>query len=140
MSANHSHTGWVTRWLPLVLRVLAVAIAAYPAVQKFLAYSSQVSQFAAWGVPWPAVAVPLSGIAELVAVVSLAFGIAGRLGAATLGFTMVVAIAAAGPNPFNVVVLLASVGICALGTGPYSYWTPSISDLPELTTRRTGLP
>jgi len=103
MSASQSRAEWFTRWLPLVLRAVAVTTAAYPAVQKFLEYSSQVSQFAAWGVPVPAVAVPLSGVAELFAIVSLAFGIAGRLGGATLGVTMVVAIAAAGPNRFNVV-------------------------------------
>ncbi len=136
MSTSQSRTERVTRWLPVVLRAVAVTIAAYPAVQKFIEYSSQVGQFAAWGVPWPAVAVPLSGVAELFAVVSLAFGIAGRLGGATLAVTMVVAIAAAGPNPFNVVVLLASVGICVLGTGPYSYWNLSVSDLPEVTRRR----
>jgi len=95
--------------------------------------------FAAIGVPWPAVAVPLSGVAELFAVASLALGIAGRLGAATLGSTMVVAILAAGTNPFNVLVLLASVGICVLGTGPYSYWSLSVSDLPEVTVRDAGV-
>jgi len=140
MTSGRSNRGRFIRWLPLVLRVLAVTITVYPAIQKFLAYSSQVDEFAAYGIPWPAVAVSLSGVVELVAVVSLAFGIAGRLGAGTLASTMLVAIAAAGPNPWNVLVLLASAGVCLLGTGPYSYWTLPASTLSGLPARIAGAP
>lgn len=35
----------------------------------------------------------------------------------------------AGSNPFSVAVLVASAGIVALGTGPYSYWDPTITEL-----------
>lgn len=129
MTASRSGAGLCARWLPIVLRALVVTVTAYPAIQKFLDYSAQVSEFAAYGVPWPAVAVPLSGVVELLAVVSLAFCVAGRFGAGALASTMVVAIVAAGPNPWNVLILLASIGICILGTGSYSYWSPSVRKL-----------
>lgn len=122
----------VARWLPVVLRVIAVTITAYPAVRKFLEYSYRVNQFASYGMPWPEVAVPVTGVIELLAIVSIGVGIAGRLGAAALVVGMIVAIVAAGPNPFSVLVLLASAGICLLGTGPYSYWSPAYGELAPL--------
>lgn len=139
MRSGRSSVEWTTRRLPIVLRTLAVTITVVPAVAKFLAYSSQVDAFASYGVPWPAVAVPLVGVVELLAVVSLSFGIAGRLGAGALVVTMLVAVVAAGPSPFNVVVLLASVGVCLLGTGPYSCWNASVTDLSGLPARAAGI-
>ena len=107
---------------PVILRALAVTITLYPAIRKFAEYSYRVTQFKTYGIPWPELAVPVTGLIELVAIVSIGFGIAGRLGGGALAVGMVVAIVAAGPNPFSVIVLLASLGIVLLGTGPYSYW------------------
>lgn len=129
MSSTGRFSGSVGRWLPVLLRVVAVTLTAYPAVRKFLEYSYRVQQFASYGIPWPEVAVPVTGLIELVAIALLAAGFAGRLGAGMLVGGMVVVAVTAGPNPFSVAVLLASAGILVLGTGPYSVWDPTVPDL-----------
>jgi uncharacterized membrane protein YphA (DoxX/SURF4 family) len=129
MNKEYWSSHGIARWLPVVLRVIAVTVTLYPAVRKFLEYSYRVQRFASYGIPFPELAVPLSGVVELLAIGSLTIGVAGRLGAGTLVVTMVVAIASAGPNPFSVLVLAASAGIIVTGTGPYSYWDPTLSDL-----------
>ena len=113
-----------TRFLPVVLRaVVALAVAA-PATAKFLDYQGQVDFFVSLGIPQPELTVLLVGLVEVAALVMLVLGIAGRVAAAALVVVMVVAIVTAGANPLNVVVLLGSLGIVALGTGPYSLWQP----------------
>ena len=111
--------------LAVLLRVIVVTVTAYPALRKFTEYTYRVARFEAYGLPWAELAVPVTGVVEFVAIVAVGFGIAGRLGAGALVVGMLVAIVAAGPNPFNVLVLVASVGIVLLGTGPYSYWDPT---------------
>lgn len=123
----------ITKWLPIVLRGVAVTVTVYPAIRKFTQYSYRVQEFASYGVPFPELAVPVSGAVELFAVVSIAGGIAGRLGAGSLLVTMVVAVATAGPNLFNGLLLVAAAGILVLGTGPYSYWDPSFGELLDAT-------
>jgi len=124
----------------LLLRVVAVTVTAYPAFRKFLEYSYRVGEFESYGMPFPELAVPVTGLIELVAMVSIGLGIAGRLGGSALAAGMVVAIVAAGPNPASVLVLLASVGIAALGTGPYSRWDPTFGELLEAVTTHDRLP
>jgi uncharacterized membrane protein YphA (DoxX/SURF4 family) len=119
----------IRRVFLVILRALAVTITLYPAIRKFVEYSYRVTQFETYGIPWPELAVPVTGVIELVAIVSIGFGIAGRLGGGALAVGMIVAIVAAGPNPFSVLVLLASLGIVLLGTGPYSYWDPTVKEL-----------
>lgn len=131
MSSNRSPLGLLGRWLPVVLRVIAVTITAYPAVRKFTEYSARVEAFTAYGMPWPELAVPLTGVVELVAIALIAVGVAGRLGAGMLAGGMLVVAVTAGSNPFSVAVLVASAGIVVLGTGPYSYWDPTVPDLVE---------
>lgn len=129
MSSVNALGKQVRRFLPVILRVLTVTITLYPAVRKFSEYSYRVTQFEAYAIPWPELAVPVAGVIELVAIVSIGFGIAGRVGGSALAVGMIVAIVAAGPNPFSVLVLFASLGIVLLGTGPYSYWDPTVEDL-----------
>lgn len=131
MSSLPAVTGRVRRGVPILLRLLAVTITLYPAIRKFTEYSYRVSEFQSYGMPWPELTVVLTGLIELAAIVSIAFGIAGRLGAGALAVGMVVAIVAAGPNPFSVLVFLSSVGIYLFGTGPYSYWSPTPGELFE---------
>jgi uncharacterized membrane protein YphA (DoxX/SURF4 family) len=119
----------IRRFPPVIFRVLAVTITLYPAIRKFSEYSYRVSQFEAYGIPLPGLAVPVTGVVELVAIVSIGVGVAGRIGGIALALGMIVAIVAAGPNPFSVLVLLASLGVVLLGTGPYSYWGPSVGGL-----------
>lgn len=119
----------LSRWLPVVFRVVAVVLTAYPAVRKFTEYPARVDAFEGYGLPFPELAVPFTGIVELVAIVSITFGIAGRLGAGGLAVGMVIAIVAAGPNPFSVLVFVSAVGIAVAGTGPYSSWDPTLGDL-----------
>lgn len=128
-------SGLIGRWLPVIFRLIAVTVTAYPAVRKFLEYSYRVEQFAMYGIPWPEVAVPLTGVIELVAIALIAVGLAGRLGAAMLVVGMIVVAVTAGSNAFSIVVLVACAGILALGTGPYSYWNPTIDDLRKCTVK-----
>jgi uncharacterized membrane protein YphA (DoxX/SURF4 family) len=124
----------------LLFRVVAVTVTIYPAFRKFFEYSYRVGEFESYGMPFPELAVPVTGVIEIVAMVSIALGIAGRLGGSALAAGMVVAIVAAGPNPASVLVLLASAGIAALGTGPYSYWDPTFGELVETVTTDDRLP
>lgn len=141
MNEEYWSSHGIARWLPVVLRVVAVTVTLYPAVRKFLEYSYRVQRFASYGIPFPELAVPVSGIVELLAIGSLTLGVAGRLGAGTLVVTMVIAIASAGPNPFSVLVLAASAGLIVTGTGPYSYWDPTLNDvLSVVTTKVSGGP
>lgn len=117
------------RILPLVCRAVVVLVVSVPAARKFYAYADRVAQFDAWGVPAPEVAVLAAGTVQVLALVAILFGIGGRFGAGALAVVMTVAMAAAGPNPFNGAVFLAAVTLTLLGTGPYSYWDPSLSDL-----------
>lgn len=123
----------------VLLRVVVVTLTLYPALRKFFEYSSRVEQFYTYGMPWPEVAVPVTGIIEVGAIVLIGAGIAGRLGAGALVVGMIVAIVAAGPNPFSLLVLAGSVGILLVGTGPYSYWDPTIGDLLTQLTSRTPI-
>jgi uncharacterized membrane protein YphA (DoxX/SURF4 family) len=140
MSKTRQLADSITRWLPVVLRVVAVTVTVWPAIRKFTQYSYQVQEFASYGVPFPEIAVPVSGAVELFAVISLAGGIAGRLGAGSLLATMVVAIATAGPSLFSGLMLVASAGIFVFGTGPYSYWDPSLGELLNATTTSLSEP
>ncbi|WP_458187305.1 DoxX family protein [Haladaptatus sp. NG-WS-4] len=112
------------RWLPLVLRALVVVIVAIPAITKFADYAGQVDFFTSLGIPAPGVMVLVVGVVEVASVVMLALGVAGRVAALALTVVMLVAIVTDGANPLNVTVLLASLGILSLGTGPYSLWQP----------------
>ena len=134
MSTSIAITGQVRRWVQILLRLLVVTITLYPAIRKFTEYSYRVGEFQSYGIPWPELTVPLTGVIELAAIVSIAFGIAGRLGAGALLVTMVVAIVSAGPSLFTGLVLVASAGNLIVGTGPYSYWDPSPGDLLDTTT------
>ncbi len=140
MTGVRSASAGAGRWVPVLCRAVAVALTAYPAARKFLRYSDRVSQFETWGFPVPELAVPFSGVVEIVDIVSLAFGIAGRLGAITLGATMIVALITAGPNVFIGLVLGSSVVVAALGTGPYSYWDPTLADLAKRVVPSRGMP
>ncbi|WP_435157712.1 DoxX family protein [Haladaptatus sp. DFWS20] len=119
-----SATSQLRKWLPLLLRILVAAIVTLPAVGKFLDYGGQVEFFASLGIPAPEILVLVVGTIEAVSVLMLLLGIAGRVAALALVGVMLVAIITAGVNPLNLTVLLASVGILYLGTGPYSLWEP----------------
>lgn len=139
MTTEDDAFGGFTGHLAVLLRVVAVTVTLYPAARKFLEYPYRVAKFEAYGFPYPEVAVPVTGVIEILAVVAIGFGVAGRLGAGALGFGMVVAIVAAGPNPFSVLVLVASAGIVLLGTGPYSYWDPTIREILGTVSSGTGV-
>ncbi len=113
------------RWLPLAFRALVVWQLAWPALSKFVLYPSRVGHFRHdYGIPAPEVLVPVVGAFELTAVVAALCGIAGRFAALPVIVIMLVAFAAAGPNGGSVMVLIGSVGIALLGTGPLSLWRP----------------
>jgi len=109
-------------WGPIPLRVFLIVLVV-PGSQKLLNYGSQVDFFSELGIPAPELLVPLVGVIELTAATLIAFGIAGRLGAALMVPVMLVAMATAEINAFNTAVLVASLGILVLGTGRYSVTT-----------------
>lgn len=105
MTGVRSASDGASRWVPVLCRAVAVALTAYPVARKFLQYSDRVSQFETWGFPFPELAVPFSGVVEIVALVT------------------------AGPNVFIGLVLGSSIVVTVLGTGPCSYWDPTLADL-----------
>jgi len=111
-------------WLPVLLRGLVVLILTPPAVSKFLRYSDRAANFAQYGIPAPEITVLLVGVAQLFAVVTIAAGAAGRLGALVTVPVMLTAMAVDAVNVFNALVLVGCVGIVLLGTGTYSVWEP----------------
>ncbi|SIR84077.1 putative oxidoreductase [Haladaptatus litoreus] len=119
-----SVTSQLRTWLPLVLRVLIALLVALPAAGKFLDYAGQVEFFTSLGIPAPELMVLVVGTVEAASAVMLLLGIAGRVAALALTSIMLVAIVTAGANPLNLTILLASLVVLALGTGPYSLWEP----------------
>jgi uncharacterized membrane protein YphA (DoxX/SURF4 family) len=119
--------GVLWRWLPLVFRFLVVWQLAWPALSKFVLYGSRVGHFRHdYAKPFPDVMVPVVGTFEMAMVIAALFGLAGRLAAVPMLVIMPVAMAAGGINEGNVMVLIGSVGILLLGTGPLSFWNPAV--------------
>lgn len=121
----------VSQWLPVVLRGVLAAALLPAALEKFVDYGPQAIMFAELGVPAADVTVLLVGVVELATALALAFGIASRVAALTVVPVMLVAIALVGVVPSNAVVLLASLGVVAVGPGRYAAWDPD----PELLER-----
>lgn len=101
----------------LFVGVIIGTVTLYPALRKFFEYSSRVEQFWTHWMPYPEVAVPATGVTELVSIVLIGVGIADRLGAGTLSSEMIVTIVAAGPSPFGLLGLVGSVGIALIAGG-----------------------
>lgn len=116
--------GTIGTWLPLVFRVLVVSQLAVPALSKFVNPAGEVRFFSGPGLPSPELLVPLVGAFEVAALVAVLLGAAGRLASPPLVVIMLVAVLAADPNAANMGVLIGSLGVTLLGTGPYSLWTP----------------
>ena len=115
----------VRTWLPILFRILVAWQLAWPALSKFVLYDSRVEHFRHdYGIPFPEVMVPVVGAFEVIAVIAVLLGVAGRLASIPLVVIMLVAIARAGPEGGNLAVLLGSLGIMLLGTGPFSLWEP----------------
>ena len=114
----------VTKWLPVLARIVVVAAVAGPMSEKFLNYPGQVAFFTRLGIPQPGIMVIVSGLVELAAMIMLALGVAGRLAALMLLGNMGVAILTAGVNALSAIVIAGSALIALLGTGPYSLWQP----------------
>lgn len=114
----------VNEYLPVLLRVIVVVALALPAFAKFFAYGEQVEMFTEWGVPAPAVMVPVVGVFEVAGLLAVLLGAAARIAALPLIVIMVVALAAAGVTVPALAVLLGSLGIAALGSGAFSLWKP----------------
>lgn len=110
------------RWVPVALRAV-VAVALLPAaLVKFLDYGSRAARFADLGVPAADATVVVVGVVELAAALALVFGVASRAAALAVVAVMLGAVAFVGVVPSNAVVLLASLGVLALGPGRYAVW------------------
>jgi CDP-diacylglycerol--glycerol-3-phosphate 3-phosphatidyltransferase len=112
------------RWAPVGLRILAVALAAGPASQRFLDFSQQAAFYAGQGMPMPNLLVGLQGAAETLVVLLILFGVSGRA-AAVLGLSLAaIDQAIAGPTLTQAILMAAYTAILFAGTGPLSLWTP----------------
>lgn len=110
--------------LPLLFRGLCVAIVSGPALQKFLDYSGQTAFFREIGVSAPEIMVPVVGIVELITLLLILPGIAGRIAALSLMFVMGAAMLYAELNWGNGIALVSTIGLVILGSGRFSLWAP----------------
>jgi uncharacterized membrane protein YphA (DoxX/SURF4 family) len=116
--------GGVRAWVPVCLRAVAVALVAPAAALKVVDYGGQASFFAEIGVPAPEITVLVVAAVQLLACTGIAVGVANRLAAFVLVPIMLTAMALYAVVPSNAAVLVASVGVVALGPGAYARWDP----------------
>lgn len=115
---------FVRRWTPLGLRIMAVALAAGPASQRFLDFSQQVAFYAGEGLPSPDLLVSSQGVLESLVVLLILLGVSGRA-AAILGLSLAaINQAIAGLTLTQTLLMAAYALILFTGTGPFSLWTP----------------
>ena len=110
--------------LPLLLRGLVVLILTGPAVGKFVLYADRVGRFTQYGIPAPEIMVVVVGVLQLFTVVTVATGVAGRVGALVTIPIMVTAMVTASANVANALVLISCIGILLIGTGDAYIWDP----------------
>jgi putative oxidoreductase len=80
----------------LVVRCVAGSVFVVVSLGKFFDHATEAHDFARYGLPFPAAAVLLAGIIELLGGLALIVGLGTRVAAAALAATLVVAIATAG--------------------------------------------
>jgi uncharacterized membrane protein YphA (DoxX/SURF4 family) len=114
----------VSQWLPVGLRVVAAAILMPAGLLKFVDFGPQATRFAAFGIPAAEVMVVFVGVLEVVTALALAFGAASRVAGLVVVPIMLATFPLVGAVPSNVAVLLASLGVVALGPGRYALWDP----------------
>lgn len=115
--------------MPLLLCGVAVYLLSSPATQKlFTNNEAMVGFFTSLGIPAPAFMVIFIGVIELLAFIT---GLGARVMAAVIVVEMVVAMATAGVNANNVVLILSAIVIAALGT-PYALQLPANSPVNRL--------
>jgi uncharacterized membrane protein YphA (DoxX/SURF4 family) len=90
-----------------------------------------VGFFTSLGLPAPAFLVIAIGIIELLAMLAFITGLGARVMAVVIVIEMLVAMATAGVNANNVVLILSAIGIAALGT-PYALRLPADSPAARL--------
>lgn len=115
---------WITAWLPVLLRLVIAMVALLPLVKGLLVHSTPVISFGGQG--WQSAAVNLEWFEwpEIVIVLLLLFGIAGRitaiLGLCLVGFHQMFA----GLTPSQVFLVIAYTAILFMGSGALSLWKP----------------
>jgi putative oxidoreductase len=114
--------GGLGAWLPVCLRVVVVVLVVPAAALKFVDYGGQAAFFAEIGVPLPAVTVLVVGAVQLCVAAAVALGVASRLAALVMVPIMVTAMTLYAVVPSNAAVLLASLGVVALGPGKFALW------------------
>ncbi len=114
----------LTRWLPVLLRLLIAGFAAGPLSQRFINYSYQVVFYAERGLPAAETSVILLGLLEALAVVLLLLGAGGRAAAILALLLLGINQTLAGPTGGQVVLIVAYTAILFMGTGAFSLWTP----------------
>lgn len=124
----------LTRWLPLVLRAVVVALMLWIVV-GILRNASGPGALLAWsGVPAPRFVLMAISLLAVAAAVMLALGVVGRLAALVLLFAASANILATGLSIYNGFLLTSAIALMLLGSGVLSCWCPEDAIL----SRRAG--
>lgn len=107
-------------WLPLLFRIVIIFIVITPAFSKLILYPEAVEMFSGLGVPGAKWMVVFVGLLEVVSLLMILLGIAGRYAAFSLMFIMGAAINYAGLDWQNGAVLFSAIYIEMFDTGRYS--------------------
>jgi CDP-diacylglycerol--glycerol-3-phosphate 3-phosphatidyltransferase len=124
----------IAGWLPVLLRIGAVALAAWFVLFPLWSVPDRVELLAWPGVPFPRLTAMTLSLVALVATPMLALGAAGRLAAFGLLIVASANILASGLYVYNGLLLLSSVALMLLGSGYFSCWRPEDAFL----SRRAG--
>jgi CDP-diacylglycerol--glycerol-3-phosphate 3-phosphatidyltransferase len=124
----------LTRWFPLVLRAVVVALMLWIVVSILRNASSPGVLVAGSDVPAPRFVVIAISLLAVAATVMLALGVAGRLAAMALLIAASANILATGLFPYNGFLLVSAIALMLLGSGALSCWRPEEAVL----SRRAG--
>jgi CDP-diacylglycerol--glycerol-3-phosphate 3-phosphatidyltransferase len=124
----------LTRWFPLVLRAVVVALMLWIVVPILRSTSDPGALFAWSGVPAPRFVATAMVLLAVAATVLLALGVAGRLAALALLIAASANILATGLFLFNGFLMASAIALMLLGSGALSCWRPEDAIL----SRRAG--
>jgi CDP-diacylglycerol--glycerol-3-phosphate 3-phosphatidyltransferase len=119
-----SFSSTLSRWLPVLLRLLIAAFATGPLSQRFIHYDLQATFYAERGLPAAETSMILLGLLEALALVLLLLGAGGRVAAVLALLLLGVNQPFAGPTFGQIVLIVAYASILFMGTGAFSLWTP----------------
>jgi CDP-diacylglycerol--glycerol-3-phosphate 3-phosphatidyltransferase len=110
---------------PLLLRIGLVITLWNRIWYKLTDFNQAVHQFVTFGFPSPHIIVPLFTLIELIGLVSISLGFAGRFASFLLIFPIGFTIIGTGQDAEGTILLITTLLIMILGTGRFSLWRPA---------------